>query len=242
MNIYEGNDLRDAGIYYYYRKNFQPTENQPMPSPSASFYTFFNHSYSYNLVNSFWKFFRHASDAPAKSDRNPFTISLEDNRINFKYHLVFADKTISFNPQNSDTDEVVVAKYLRNQQIEAGIFTAIEEALVTFVELSKEHHFVPIVTYTPATHTAYESKVVFENSDLSELMSWFSHQQRAYFQKKGTELGYTFIDLTPALQAGAKTNSSENLLYYRKDLHLTSDGHTVIAQVISQLLHDILKN
>lgn len=240
MNIYEGNDLRDGGVYYYYRQNSRSPENQPAPvTPNAPFYN--RYSYSYNLANAFLKFFFYASNAPAQSDRNPFSVSLEDQDINFKYSFVFPDRTVAFNPANTDTDEVVVARYLSHHQVEAGVFTAIEEALTTFVKLSKEYNFVPVVTYTPSAHTAYEANVVFEDPALSELMREFSHQQRTYFQKKGTELGYTFIDLTPALQTAAQANGSQNLLYYRKDLHLTRAGHLVVAQTISQLLPAIVQ-
>lgn len=238
MNIYEGNDLRDAGVYYYYHQNNQPSANQPTPATSETFYYDFldHYSYGYNLGQACLKFSLYASNAPAQSDKNPFTVSLEDGTINFKYNLVFPNKNISFNPKNTDTDEVVVAKYLHNQEVEAGVFTAIEDSLKIYIKLSKEHHFIPIVTYTPSSYIAYQANVVFEDAALTDLMTEFSNQQRAYFQEKGRDLGYTFIDLTPALQAAAQASGSENLLYYRKDLHLTPAGHLVIAQTLSQLL------
>ena len=55
----------------------------------------------------------------------------------------------------------------------------------------------------------------------------------------GKELGYTFVDLTPSLQAAAQASGSQELLYYRYDLHLTPAGHAAIAEIISRTLQEL---
>jgi len=258
MNIYEGNDLRDAGLYYYYHLNHMSdnidtaamatASSQPAPGP-VSFWQ--RYSYSYNLADAFLNylsdnFLASPSDPAERSD--PFLMAVSDlpthylagiKTINFNYKVVLANRTIRLNSKNADIDEVLVARHLYNQAIEPGVMLAIEEVLTNFVQLSKQHHFVPIVTYTPSAHTAYAAQVIFEDPSLNELMPWFSHQQRTYFKEKGTELGYFFIDLTPALQAAAQGSTSEELLYSRNDLHLTPAGHAVVAEAINQALQQL---
>jgi hypothetical protein len=251
MNVYEGNDLRDAAMFYYYRLNHAPQAaatlmpEQADPSPAL----WQQYSYTYNLAAAFMKY-QAANSAsgglPERSD--PFLFPISDvpehylagiNQINFKYQLVFSDRTITLNNKNADVDEVLVARHWYNKTIEPGVTQAIEEALNTFVELSKQHHFLPVLTYTPSAHTTYAANVVYEDPSLQQLMPWFSQEQRAYFKEKGEDLGYIFVDLTPALQAAAQGGGSEGLLYERADLHLTPTGHVIVAQAINQALQDL---
>ncbi len=250
MNVYEGNDLRDAALYYYYRLNHSDdtptTESQT--GQSQPFWQ--QYSYAYNLGAASLQYgsaLNSASaDLPEPSD--PFLFPVSDvperyfigiQKINFKYQIVFPDRTITLNNKNADVDEVLVARHLYHKTLEPGVMQAIDAALNTFVELSKQYHFIPVVTYTPSAHTAYAATVVYEDSSLQTLMPWFSQQQRAYFQEKGEELGYFFVDLTPALQAAAQGSNSGELLYARADLHLTPQGHLVVAKAINQALQDL---
>jgi hypothetical protein len=114
----------------------------------------------------------------------------------------------------------------------------IEQALKTFVELSVQHDFVPLVTYTPSAYTAYSDYVVFDDPKLKNLMASFSYLQRQYLSEKGEELGYHFLDLTPSLQTAAGVHGPQDLLYYQLDLHLTPTGHAVVADIIYQTLRD----
>lgn len=267
MNVYAGNDFRDAADYYNYllgqshkEKNGPATTTPPTDSGSylKSSYDFLTeellarHSYTFNLAfaaaryweDSGFSIARAATDAdrPAETDHPPED---SDDRsgsreINFKYQLVFPeDTTILFNPDNTDTDEVKYARRLFNEEIDPGVFWAITEALGMFVELSRQHNFVPIVTYLPSAHTTYAANVVFEDPTLNKLMPWYSHEQRKYLKAKGEQLGYVFIDLTPSLQTAAQANGPQQLLYYRYDLHLTPAGHAIVAEALSQTLQDM---
>jgi hypothetical protein len=251
MNIYEGNDLRDAGLFYYYRLNYikggavAGATQQPAAEPVSLWQRY---SYAYNLADAFLNYLSAASSPDAAEQSDPFIVSTSGlptyyltgiKTINFNYEVVLADRTIELNQDNIDNDEVLVARHLYNQVIEPGVMRAIDEALINFVQLSKQHHFTPLVTYTPSAHTAYAAQVIFEDPALSDLMPWFSQQQRNYFKQKGKELGFLFVDLTPALQATAQTSTSEDLLYTPTDLHLTPAGHEVAAKAIKQALQDL---
>jgi hypothetical protein len=255
MNLYEGNDLRDATIYYYYRLKYgqtNPAESTPVDSQPVAGLTGLlqNHSYSYNLVTAFQKYeAANAAGSTATVERtDPFLLAVEAlppqylaglDQINFVYKVKLTDKTMTLNRKNADADEVLMARLLRDQTLDPGVLQSIEEALRTFVALAQAHGFAPVVTYSPSAHTAYADTIIYEDDSLYELMSWFSNEQRAFFQEKGQELGYTFIDLTPALQAAAQDNSSEDLLYSRADLHFTPRGHRVAAQAMSQALQEL---
>jgi len=161
--------------------------------------------------------------------------------INFRYSVVALEKNSPFNSENKDIDEVLHARSLYNQEIDLDVFT---EALKTYVTLSRQHGFIPVVTYTPSAYTAYANNVVFDDPALGKLMSWFSWEQRNFFKTKGKELGYIFIDLTPSIQAAAQINCDDNLpaedlLYYQTNLHLTRHGHMVIAKTITQALQHL---
>ncbi|MBI1878975.1 MAG: hypothetical protein HYR94_12285 [Chloroflexi bacterium] len=249
MNIYEGNDLRDAGLFYYYRLNQMNAGAVAASQPAAEPVSLWQrYSYTYNLADAFLNYLSASSSSDAAERSDPFLMAISGlpahylagiKTINFNYKVVLADRTIRLNHKNNDIDEVLVARHLYNQVIEPGVTLAIEEALINFVQLSKQHDFMPLVTYTPSAHTAYAAQVIFEDPTLSELMPWFSQQQRNYFKEKGEELGYLFVDLTPALQAAAQTNTSAELLYTRTDLHLTPEGHVVVAKAINQALQDL---
>jgi hypothetical protein len=251
MNVYEGNDLRDAALYYYYRLNHDATLTTATSQEAAQNQTWWQqYSYAYNLGAASLQYGAALNSASADllEPSDPFLFAVADvperyfigiQQINFKYQIVFPDRTITLNNKNADVDEVLVARHLYNKAIEPGVMQAIDEALSNFVELSKQDHFIPVVTYTPSAHTAYAATVVYEDPSLHTLMPWFSQQQRTYFQERGQELGYFFVDLTPALQAAAQGSHSGELLYARADLHLTPQGHLVVARAINQALQDL---
>jgi hypothetical protein len=235
MNVYQGNDFRDAAVYYQTRLAASGGISSPAipaaASPAGSWLTenfVGRHSYALNLFA-----------ALAAYGRETYGLSPETAKIpvNFRYELVFPDGvSIAFNPDNVDKDEVRTAKQLAGLALEPEVFQAIDQALQTFVALGQAHNFTPIVTYTPSAYTTYADYVVFEDPDLQGLMPSFSYEQRQYLAAKGREFGYDFIDLTPGLQELAHASGSQKLLYYRHDLHLTPLGHQALAEVLHQAL------
>ncbi|MCZ6775274.1 MAG: hypothetical protein O7D34_02315 [Ignavibacteria bacterium] len=224
LNVYEGNDLRDAVNYHSYRDRTRDEASPPDISKSVQ-PTLREYSYSLNLIRSISGF---VYKSIARSIRGP--------DVDFEYWLDFASGPIPFNKENTDRDEVRHAKRLFANEIDLEAFT---EALETFVDLSQRHKFVPIITYTPSAHSAYAEKVVFSDPDLHSVMPWFSHEQRKFFQLKGQELGFVFIDLTPHLQSVASSADSHKLLYYRRNLHLTPFGHKVVAEALSRSIQSL---
>jgi len=256
MNIYEGNDLRDLDRYYFHRlyHDDDPVEVIAIPPPAqpaglldhlAEGYEFLreellqNYSYAYNLAGAAQEYFKEV-DSPAQTASASSEGSTKEKRKeNFKYQLVFSDQSVPFNPDNVDTDEAEYARRLYEQEIRFEVLAMLREPLAEFVTLARQNEFIPLVTYTPSAYTAYEAQVVFEDPSLGELMPWFSRQQRTFLEQQAQEIGYIFVDLTPALQTAAKARGAKELLYYRYDLHLTPAGHTVVAEAINQAVQEL---
>ena len=154
--------------------------------------------------------------------------------VNFRYELRFADGAIvPFNIQNADHAEVRYARWLQRGEVQLSAF---DDALARFVALALEHDFQPVVSYAPSAYTAYAGFVAFEDDALTTLMPWFSGTQRAYLRQKAEELGFVFVDLTPALQAAAHRLQDEELLYYPANVHYTPAGHRVVADALAPVI------
>jgi hypothetical protein len=161
-------------------------------------------------------------------------VSAGKKRIDFRYDLDFGEGGVEpFNTENADRDEVAVARSLSEGKIRLDLF---DEALRDFVVLGKEHHFVPIVVYTPSAYTAYGARARFRDPSIEPAVRSFSDAQRRYFADEAARLGYRFLDLTPALQAAADRLGRDGLLYFRTNVHLTPKGHEVVAEEIARLL------
>lgn len=257
MNIYEGNDLRDLDRYYFHRLYHDddpvqinvPPPPAPPSSPSdylAEGYEFWReqlmpgYSYAYNLVRAAGEYISETDSTPSIVATGSEPNSDEKRKENFRYRLVFDDDVpVPFNPDNADVDEAEYARRLYEQEIRFEVLDLLREPLREFVSLARRHEFIPVITYTPAAYTAYEAQVVFEDPSLGELMPWFSRQQRNFLEQQAAEIGYIFVDLTPALQAAAQARGGNELLYYRYDLHLTPAGHTVVAEAINRAMQEL---
>lgn len=239
MNLYEGNDLRDAIRYKEHiaaaregrvlygdasdRNTHEIDINAVLDFPVV------RNSYALNFVFAF-------IDKGYEGIKNP-TLRLiggdAPEKVNFRYRLRFPGETVEFNLQNADESEVRIAQRLQRGAVD---FSAFEEALSAFVVLSQEHGFVPIVTYSPSAYTAYAHYVEFDDPTLSELMPWFSRTQRQFLKDKATELGFLFVDLTPAMQTAARKLQEKTLIYYPTNVHFTEKGNQIVAQSLAAML------
>jgi hypothetical protein len=229
LDIYEGNDLRDAHWHHAALADPRLSELESLCPFRSSVVCdtllgirggpFGRHSYTVNLLVAVPWYARLAAGK---------------KRIDFRYDLTFADGAVEpFNTENADRDEVAVARSLFEGRIRLDLF---DGALRNYVGLAGEHHFVPIVVYTPSAYTVYGARVRFHDPGIDPAVRFFSNSQRRYFADKAAELGYRFLDLTPALQAAADRLGRDGLLYFRTNVHLTQKGHEVVAEEIAKLL------
>jgi hypothetical protein len=240
MNIYEGNDLRDAFRYHQYLKSGRDDDYANAADrfePEINYESLLNnplgrHSYLVNLgmvaIGKAYEGIRIAVST-AVGDR--------PEGIDFGYELRFADgAVVPFNIQNADQSEARYAGWLLRGEVQLSAF---DEALERFAALGREHHFEPVISYAPSAYTAYADFVEFEDDAVAVLMPWFSGRQRDYLRQKAASLGIPFIDLTPALQAAAGRLQEKELLYYPASVHLTPAGHRVVGDALAAALLEL---
>ncbi|MCI0453531.1 MAG: hypothetical protein L0Y68_00875 [Candidatus Dadabacteria bacterium] len=229
LNVYEGNDLKDADTYFKTKNNYSDVKaNSSFNSHTQKSFlenTIGYYSYSFNFVRGYIKYL----------NAKIFTYLRYNKDLDFRYSIVFSDKSIPFNTENTDKDEVFYARQLLANKVDLNIFN---DALENFVKISEQYRFIPIVSYTPSAHTAYAANVSFNDPTLKSILKHYSDAQRDFFESKGKELGYVFIDFTPSLQSAALSNTYQKLLYFRTSLHLTKYGNEIIAKTLSQSLRD----
>ena len=239
MNIYEGNDLRDSVRYQehiaaaqegrvLYREAADRSTRE-IDLDSLLDYPLIRDSYALNFTAA-------VTDKAYEGVKNAILRASGGDapeRVNFHYRLQFPGKTVDFNLQNADESEVRFARKLEKGDID---FSAFNDALSEFVALARQHGYTPVVAYSPSAYTGYADFVEFEDPSLTELMPWFSRTQRKFLQDKATELGYIFVDLTPALQAAGKSLKEEELLYHPINVHFTVKGNRIVAETLANVI------
>jgi len=218
MNVYEGNDLRDA-VAYHHAVAGQGDVDELAPEPwHDSFLA--RHSYLYNLLRGTISYLAERSEQRAA-----------EQAIDFRFRV----GSIPFNEQQGARDEPAFALW---QQDGRYSFTLFDDALAEFVALAGRHGFRPVVAYSPWAHAVY-ADAVFSDPALRPKLEAFSRAQRAYFRAKADELGFTFVDLEPALRAAAEAAGEPtpgNLLYYPTTIHYTARAHAVVADALAGVL------
>jgi hypothetical protein len=242
MNIYEGNDLRDAVRYHEHVAAVREggdgyADASERSEPEIDYETLLDNplgrsSYAVNVsLVAFGRAYKGVGNAVS------WATGEVREQVNFRYELRFDDDaTVPFNIQNADEAEVRYARRLQRGEVQLAAF---DEALARFVALGREHGFQPVVSYAPSAYTAYADFVAFEDDALTKLMPWFSGAQRAYLREKADELGYAFIDLTPALQAAARRLQARELLYHRANVHYTPAGHRVVGDALARAIMEL---
>jgi hypothetical protein len=237
MQVYEGNDLRDAQRYHSF-KQMSPEEKANVPLRAS--WEPLKVSYDWLLQNWLgqwsyaYDFFIVGGSYLMSEAIEQFWISAgSDAAVNFRFYLNYGGSPVLMNPDNDQKDEVRTARAARTGEYD---FSAFDEALEKYSELAREHGFKAVLSYAPAAHVAYEGKVNFEDPNLNELLLWYSQRQRDYFAEKCKELGIVFIDLTPALQAEIERQEGAKLLYNPSNIHFTVLGHRIVAQELLRML------
>ena len=239
MNIYEGNDLRDSIRYHQHIQAAKEgrvlyadagdRNTREIDTEALLGYPLARKSYALNfLVAVVDKGYEGIKKALVRAAGG-----VAPEHVDFRYRLNFPDRAIEFNIQNADESEVRFARKLKRGDIELSVF---DEALSNLVALGRKHGFRAVVAYSPSAYTGYSDFVEFVDSSLIDLMPWFSRTQREYLSTKATELGYTFVDLTPIIQKAGRSLQDAELLYYPINVHFTPKGHSIVAGTLAETL------
>jgi hypothetical protein len=241
MNFYEGNDVRDSDRYWQHVNAAREgqvlftsagdrSENE-LDYERLLGFPVIKRSYAINFsLAVFGKLYEGVVKALRRMQGGDVK-----EKVDFRYRLDFAGASMPFNVQNADESEVRYAHKLKRGEVD---FSVVDGALAAFVALGKTHGFNPIVSYSPSAHTAYLDFVEFADESLTDLMAWFSETQRAYLAGKADELGFQFVDLTPAMQRAARELQDTELLYHPINVHYTVKGNRVAAEALARALTD----
>lgn len=239
MNVYGGNDFRDALRYRDHLRQTAagvPAEDGGMPQSRAlRLYfraldnPFGRSSIALNLLSSsvsrLWVAFRETQ--------------VQVDTVNFRYNFKIGDTLVPFNRDNADTDEVEAARSLIADPAGLHLFDA---PLEKFAALGKAHGFVPVLAYVPPAYIAYRAEVEFETPSVAETMFKSDDLQADYFARECARLGIGHIDSRQALAEAARADKTGLTLYFPWNRHLTSDGHAVLAKEIDSFLKSNLHN
>ena len=237
LNVYAGNDLRDAIIFVDYAKRGNRSVSRDLATRSLSTVGravewvrtgwLGRKSYAFNLlfVATIQGYEWLRRDVIPRDPK-----ALRAGMPNFHYALRFGAQSIPFNPDNADVDEVVHARAVVAGSVKTDAFDA---ALDAIKALSEQHKFDLLITYTPSAYTAYADVAAFADESLGPVMAKFSDILRGYFAAATARRGIDYLDLTPALQQAARAEGARTLLYYQTNVHLTAAGHRVIAEAIA---------
>lgn len=236
MNIYGGNDLRGAAAFFDYRQRLASEAGREhlvascvgLPRPACVVYRTLKEgplgrSYAFNLVSN-------ASREGLIRIRLAFKPDERPDEPSFRYRVRVGDEDVLFNRGNADLDDLEYARRLDAGEISLALF---DEALKTFVALGREHGFRPVVSFTPAAYAAYQQTAQFEDPAAGELIQRFSDVERAYLARRAREIGYQFVDFTPALRAGAQRGE---FLFFPSNVHLAKAGHAVVAAALASAI------
>ena len=222
MNVYEGNDVRDAVAYQAYRSGISGSDEAAPAAwkrvPVAS------RSYVVNLIGGTLEYLlvRHREKAT-------------EGVVDFRFRVDPENADIPFNAQQAARDEVVFPRRIVAGELAFAVF---DEAIRAFAELARTHRFIPVMMYSPSACTAYHP-VRFNDPALGDVLPRFSQMQRAYLSKQAAENGIKFLDLTAAFQAAAFPESGcdpTNLLYFPTSIHYSPRGHAVAARALADFL------
>ncbi len=238
MNVYEGNDLRDALRYWDHRNNQGgAAEVGKLNSGRGNWLS--RHSYVVNLGTAAWqewvqRAWRSLTEVEPQLKKG--LDAIDKDSLDFRYVLHLEDGDVPFNVDNADRDELRLALVMDQGLIDLEMF---DEAFETFARLAQEEGFLPLITYSPSAYTAYADYVEFADPSVGPVLVRYSARLRAYFRDVADRFGVRFFDLTPDLQAAIDAQGSaqgERLLYGAHGVHYAVEGHRVVAQALTRFL------
>lgn len=238
MNVYEGNDLRDALRYWDHRNNKGGAQRIGEVGTEGDAWLLRN-SLSLNVGRAFWlewiePALRALGEEEAEFKKGLDAIDVDS--LDFRYVLRLDDSDVAFNPENADRDELRLALAMDQGLIDPHV---LDTALAAFAQLSTQERFLAIVSYSPSAYTAYRDYAKFPESSIGPVLERYNARLRDYFHEATNRLGIEFLDLTPALRAEIGSQGSDRnaqLLYFPHNLHYTAGGHRAVAKALSRFL------
>jgi hypothetical protein len=211
MNIYEGNDLRDAVRYSNYTSGTGVFKHKKQPAGGLF-------ACSYVLA-----FLKSSIELAVKS----IARSVE---IDFHYDVVSQGKKVAMNIANGDMDEVEHARSIAAGKINYDVF---DVALAAFATFAEKDSFIPVVSYLPAAYSAYRYDIRFNDVQVGRDVLRNADAQRAWLKQAAIRHQLHFIDMTEIFVQAVKTGP---LTHFPANVHFTGEGHRVAADTLANFI------
>jgi len=211
MNIYEGNDLRDAVRYSNYTSGTGVFKHKKQPAGGLF-------AGSYVLA-----FLKSSIELAVKS----IARSVE---IDFHYDVVSQGKKVAMNIANGDMDEVEHARSIAAGKINYDVFDA---ALAAFATFAEKGSFIPVVSYLPAAYSAYRYDIRFNDAQVGRDVLRNADARRAWLKQAAIRHQLHFIDMTEVFVQAVKTGP---LTHFPANVHFTGEGHRVAADTLANFV------
>lgn len=207
MAISEGNDLRDIERFHSFKAGEgRRRAKTPMGGPFAV-------SYALAVLKGGIE----VAVRTFKSDSGP----------DFRYSAMVQGQRVPLNVRNGDRDELRYARMVSEGRLSPALY---EESVADFVVLARDNGFVPLVVMVPAAYTVYAETIVYDDPAITQIMRQYSDVQRKWFADNVERLGGRYFDATGYMQEAARTRP---LLYFPSNVHLTPEGHRVLAEAVA---------
>jgi hypothetical protein len=213
MNVYEGNDLRDAVRYSEFLKS-----GEDRRAGEKRLHALLSYSYAVSLLYAAGEWLSEDIGAWFGDD------------VNFRYSGTSEGRTIEMNVTNNDKSEVRYASRLKEGKISVDLWA---QPIGDLKALADAANFIPVIVYTPSMYTAYADSVKFEDEQTGSLVRGMSDAQRKWLATKTAEAGIEYIDLTPAFQKAARDGP---LTHFPANVHLTPPGHKIVSSALLQVI------
>ena len=225
--IYEGNDFRDILRHKKIidaidsKKNKKINETIKINNLKKIIKKYFGKSYTFNYL---------------AASRNILIAKLSDNS-NFNFKFQNSRTNLKYNINNIDQDEVLMAKNIFDNKFKfEEIKKHFLEPIIKINKFSLKNNLKIIYIYIPSAHTALGKDVIFEDNKVKNYLKKMSNIQRDIFKSICKDNSLNCIDTTDNI---IYSNLSGSVTHFPSNLHLTKEGHEVIAKTISRYLKKI---
>lgn len=218
MAISENDDLIDIRRHYEFKERAAKSQNKKKKKDKGG------GLFSVSYALAFFKAGIEVASRKLKSSSEP----------DFRYSVSVDGKPVALNINNSDNNELEVARLVDSGAVKSDIYV---EAVTQFAALSRERGFRPLIVMVPSAYTTYRSTIVFSDPAIARIMQRAADIQRGWLAKTATDLGVPFFDATGYMQKAA---ASRPLLYLPSNIHLTPEGHKALAEAVAPAVRERL--
>lgn len=219
--IYEGNDVRDGLGHLRYFERGGDTDQVASENGNSGDAWLIRHSWFLNALI-------------AKIEILADDMDWFSDDANFHYTVQTPDGPVDLNVGNSDQDEIHYSRQYRSGELgDERLARLFAEPMEQIADWTRARGAGLLFVYLPSAHSAYGARTTFADPEIGELVGGFSRHQRGLFAEICAEAGYDCLDMTTRFNARVSTSP---LAYFPANVHLTPEGHKIVAEEVARHL------